>query len=88
MEKALIFCADGLKGFKKAINAVYSFAKIQKCIVHQIRASIKYILYKDKKAFAADLKKIYRAINEDVAANELIALKEKWGSKYPNAVSS
>ena len=88
MEKALIFCADGLKGFKEAINAVYPFAKIQKCIVHQIRASIKYIPHKDKKAFVADLKKIYGAINEDVATNELIALKEKWSSKYPNAVSS
>ena len=67
MEKALIFCADGLKGFKEAINAVYPFAKIQKCIVHQIRASIKsikYIPHKDKKAFVADLKKIYGAINE------------------------
>lgn len=88
MEKALIFCVDGLKGFKEAINAVYPFAKIQKCIVHQIRASIKYIPHKDKKAFVADLKKIYGAINEDVATNELISLKEKWGSKYPNAVSS
>ena len=88
MEKALIFCVDGLKGFKEAINAVYPFAKIQKCIVHQIRASIKYIPYKDKKAFVTDLKKIYGAINEEVATNELIALKEKWSSKYPNAVSS
>lgn len=88
MEKALIFCVDGLKGFKEAINAVYPFAKIQKCIVHQIRASIKYIPHKDKKAFVADLKKIYGAVNEEVATNELIALREKWGSKYPNAVSS
>ncbi len=69
MEKALVFCVDGLKGFKEAINAAYPFAKIQKCIVHQIRASIKYIPYKDKKAFVADLKKIYGAVNEDVATN-------------------
>ena len=90
MEKALIFCVDSLKGFKETINAVYPypFAKIQKCIVHQIRASIKYIPHKDKKTFVADLKKIYRAINEDVATNKLISLKEKWGSKFPNAVSS
>ena len=90
MEKALIFCVDSLKGFKETINAVYPypFAKIQKCIVHQIRASIKYIPHKDKKAFVADLKKIYGAINEYVATNELISLKEKWGSKYPNSVSS
>jgi len=88
MEKALIFCVDGLKGFKEAINAVYPFVKVQKSIVHQIRASIKYIPCKDKKAFVTDLKKIYGAVNEDVATNELIALKEKWGSKYPNALLS
>ena len=51
VENVLILCADGLKGFKEAISAVYPFAKIQRCIVHQIRASVKYIPYKDKKAF-------------------------------------
>ena len=87
VEKVLIFCVDGLKGFNEAISAVYPFAKIQKCIVHQIRASVKYIPYKDKKAFTADLKKIYGAVNEDAATDALIELKEKWSSKYPNAVS-
>lgn len=88
VEKVLIFCVDGLKGFKEAISAVYPFAKIQRCIVHQIRASIKYIPYKDKKAFIADLKKIYGAVNEEAATEALLELQEKWGSKYPNAVSS
>ena len=88
VENVLIFCADGLKGFKEAISAVYPFAKIQRCIVHQIRASVKYIPYKDKKAFIADLKKIYGAVNEDAAMAALLELQEKWGSKYPNAVSS
>lgn len=88
VENVLIFCVDGLKGFKEAISAVYPFAKIQRCIVHQIRASVKYIPYKDKKAFIADLKKIYGAINEDAAMAALLELQEKWGSKYPNAVSS
>ena len=88
VENVLIFCADGLKGFKEAISAVYPFAKIQRCIVHQIRASVKYIPYKDKKAFIADLKKIYGAVNEDAAMAALFELQEKWGSKYPNAVSS
>lgn len=88
VEKVLIFCVDGLNGFKEAINAVYPFAKIQRCIVHQIRASIKYIPHKDKKAFVSDLKKIYGAVNEESATDELIELREKWGKKYPNAVSS
>lgn len=88
VENVLIFCVDGLKGFKEAISAVYPFAKIQRCIVHQIRASVKYISYKDKKAFVADLKKIYGAVNEDAATAALLELQEKWGTKYPNAVSS
>lgn len=88
VENVLILCVDGLKGFKEAISAVYPFAKIQRCIVHQIRASVKYIPYKDKKAFIADLKKIYGAVNEDAAMAALLELQEKWGSKYPNAVSS
>ena len=88
VENILIFCVDGLKGFKEAIAAVYPFAKIQRCIVHQIRASVKYIPHKDKKAFIADLKKIYGAVNEDAAMSALIELQEKWSSKYPNAVSS
>lgn len=88
VENVLIFCVDGLKGFKEAISAVYPFAKIQRCIIHQIRASVKYIPYKDKKAFIADLKKIYSAVNEDAAMAALLDLQEKWGSKYPNAVSS
>lgn len=88
VEKVLIFCVDGLAGFKEAIEAIYPFARIQRCIVHQIRASMKYIPYKDKKAFVADLKKIYGAVNEDQGMEHLLELKEKWGKKYPNAVST
>jgi len=84
----LIFCVDGLTGFKEAIGAVYPFAKIQRCIIHQLRASMKYIPYKDKKAFAADLKSVYNSVNEDVALENLLTAKEKWGSKYPNAIKS
>ena len=84
----LIFCVDGLNGFREAIGAVYPFAKIQRCIIHQIRASMKYIPYKDKKAFAADLKTIYRSVNEEDAFENLLNAKEKWSSKYPNAIKS
>jgi putative transposase len=84
----LIFCVDGLNGFKEAIGAVYPFAKIQRCIIHQLRSSMKYVPYKDKKAFVADLKAVYGAVNETVALDKLIEAKEKWGSKYPNAIKS
>lgn len=88
VQSVLIFCVDGLNGFKEAIGATFPFAKIQRCIIHQIRSSMKYIPYKDRKAFVADLKGIYKAINEDAAMENLISLKEKWSSKYPNAVKS
>lgn len=88
VQSVLIFCVDGLNGFKEAIGATFPFAKIQRCIIHQIRSSMKYIPYKDRKAFVSDLKGIYKAVNEDAAMENLISLKEKWSSKYPNAVKS
>lgn len=88
MQNVLVFCVDGLSGFKEAIGAVYPFAKIQRCIIHQLRASMKYIPHKDKKAFAKDLKAVYGAVNEDLALENLNFAKEKWGDKYPNAIKS
>jgi putative transposase len=88
VQNVLIFCVDGLNGFKEAIGATFPFAKIQRCIIHQIRSSMKYIPYKDRKAFVADLKGIYKAINEEVALENLLSLKDKWSNKYPNAVKS
>jgi len=88
VEKVLIFCVDGLAGFKESIEALYPFARIQRCIIHQIRANMKYIPYKDKKAFVADLKKIYGSVNEEQGMEYLLELKEKRGEKYPNAVAT
>ncbi|MBQ6631510.1 MAG: IS256 family transposase [Romboutsia sp.] len=88
VQNVLIFCVDGLNGFKEAIGATFPFARLQRCIIHQIRSSMKYIPYKDRRAFVADLKGIYRAVNEEVAMDNLLSLKEKWSSKYPNAVKS
>ena len=88
VQNVLIFCVDGLNGFKEAIGATFPFAKIQRCIIHQIRSSMKYIPYKDRKTFVADLKGIYKAVNEEVAMENLILLKDKWSNKYPNAVKS
>ena len=88
VKDVLIFCVDGLNGFKEAIGAAYPFAKIQRCIIHQLRASMKYVPYKDKRAFVSDLKSIYKSVNEDVAFENLLAAKEKWEKKYPNAIKS
>jgi transposase-like protein len=88
VEKVLIFCVDGLAGFKESIEAVYPFARIQRCIIHQIRSSMMYIPFKDRKAFVKDLKTIYGAVNEEQGMENLLELKEKWGRKYPNAVGS
>ena len=72
VQNVLIFCVDGLNGFKEAIGATFPFAKIQRCIIHQIRSSMKYIPYKDRKAFVGDLKGIYKAVNEEVAMDNLL----------------
>lgn len=84
----LIASVDGLNGFPDAIRAVYPHTEIQRCIVHQIRSSTKYISYKDLKAFTAELKPIYKAATESLALQELDVFDAKWGSKYPNAVRS
>lgn len=88
VQNVLIFCVDGLNGFKEAIGATFQFAKIQRCIIHQIRSSMKYIPYKDRKAFIADLKGVYTSVNEEIAMDNLLAMKDRWGNKYPNAIKS
>jgi transposase-like protein len=81
-------CVDGLKGFIEAIAAVYPKAQVQRCIVHQIRASTRYVSYKHIKEFTRDLKSIYTAVNEEQALNAFQQVKEKWGRQYPSAVKS
>ncbi len=88
VEDILICSIDGLKGFPEAILTIYPATEIQSCIVHQIRNSLKYISYKEQKAFMADLKLVYQAPNKDVAESELDDLEEKWGSKYPLVLKS
>lgn len=83
-----LFCVDGLTGFKEAIQAVYPFAGIQRCIIHQIRSSTKYVSYKHLKEFVADLKQIYTSINEETALERLYEFRDKWGKDYPTAVKS
>jgi len=83
-----IACVDGLKGFPEAINTVFPQAEVQLCIVHQIRNSLKYISYKEQKAFMKDLKQVYQATSKDLAEQKLLELDEKWGKKYPVVIKS
>lgn len=83
-----LFCVDGLTGFREAISAVYPFAGIQRCIIHQIRSSSKYVSYKHIKEFMSDLKLVYGALNEEAALEKLLEFKEKWQTQYPSAVKS
>ncbi len=78
-----IACVDGLKGFTEAIESVFPQTITQLCIVHQIRNSLTYISYKDRKAVVSDLKPIYTAITEDEALFALELFGEKWNAKYP-----
>ena len=88
LEDVLIFCVDGLTGLKEAIHASYPKAEIQRCIIHQLRNSFKYVSYKDLKEFSKDFKEVYKAVNEDTALTNLGELEEKWGNKYPHAIRS
>ncbi|MCW9716628.1 IS256 family transposase [Avibacterium sp. 21-594] len=83
LKDILIACVDGLKGFPDAINAVYPQTKIQLCIVHLVRNSLKYVSWKDYKAVTADLKQVYQAPTEMQARENLTALSQKWQEKYP-----
>lgn len=88
LEQILIACLDGLSGFPEAIEVVYPQARVQLCIIHQVRNSLKYVSWKDYKAVTADLKSIYRSATEDEAQLELEKFGEKWDEKYPKITNS
>ena len=75
----LFFCVDGLAGFPQAIEATFPHSTVQTCVVHQVRNSLKFVSYKDRKQVAADLRRIYTAANVDHAADELEAFAAKSG---------
>jgi len=83
-----IIAVDGLTGFPEAINTVYPQTKIQLCIVHMVRNSLRFVSWKDRKAVAADLKKIYRSLTVEEAEQELAAFAEIWDEKYPTISQS
>jgi putative transposase len=84
----LVCCVDGLTGFPEAIEAVFAQAWVQTCIVHQIRSSMRFVTYQDRKRVAADLRPVYRAVNADAAETALRSFDEKWGQKYPMIAAS
>lgn len=88
VEDILIVSVDNLKGFNEAIAACYPQAEIQKCIVHQIRNSVRYVNYKDLRKVTADLKPIYQAPSEDAGLEALHEFERIWGNKYPLIISS
>ena len=82
----MVICADGLTGIKEAIGAAFPKAEYQRCIVHQVRNTLKHVYYKDMKPFANDLKTIYLAPSEKVAYENLQEITERWNAKYPGAM--
>lgn len=84
----LILCADGLSGMKEAVATAFPQTEYQRCIVHQVRNTLKYVPDKDRKLFANDLKSIYQAPDEAKALEALTRVTEKWSAKYPNAMKS
>jgi putative transposase len=88
VKDVLIACVDGLTGFPEAIAAVFPEAWVQTCIVHQIRSSMRYVAYKDRKRVAAALRPVYAAANIDAAEQALAAFDEAWGERYPMIAES
>jgi len=88
VEDIMIVSVDGLTGFVDAIGAVFPKAEVQRCIVHQVRYTTKFVNYKDLKPFVKDLKSIYQAPSEEMALEALDTLEENWGKKYSASVAS
>jgi len=88
VEDVFIAAIDGLTGFKDAIQSVFQKTQVQRCVIHQIRQSLKYVVWKDRKAFVADLKTVYQAATREKAEANLLQLEQNWGSKYGAAIRS
>lgn len=84
LKDILIACVDGLKGFPDAINAVFPDTRIQLCVVHMVRNSLKYVTWKDYKAVTADLRQIYQSATEEMALQSLDEFAQRWDAQYPN----
>ena len=87
VQDILILCSDGLTGIKDAISAAFPETEQQRCIVHMVRNTLKYVANKDMKSFAKDLKTIYTAADEKAARKQLKTVTEKWSGQYPSAMN-
>ncbi|MEO1218683.1 MAG: IS256 family transposase [Bacteroidota bacterium] len=88
VEDILITVTDNLQGFTKTIRSVFPQADTQICVVHQIRNASKYVVWKDRKAFAKDMRPIYSAVNREAAQAALEDFAKSWNHKYPYAIKS
>ncbi len=88
VEDILILCTDGLTGIKESIAVAYPKTENQRCIVHQVRNTLKHVSYKDKKEFSKDLKGIYHAPTEEIGYEVMQEVTKKWSGKYPNSMKS
>lgn len=86
LKDIFVLCADGLSGIKEAIAAAYPMTEYQRCIVHVVRNTLRYVADKDKKAFAKDLKTIYHAPDEEQGYARMQAVTEAWEKKYPGCM--
>lgn len=84
----IILCADGLTGIKESISVAFPNTEYQRCLVHQVRNTLKYVADKHKREFATDLKTIYHAPSEEVGYQHMEKITEKWQDQYPNAMKS
>ena len=82
----MVICADGLTGIKEAIATAFPQSEYQRCIVHMVRNTLKYVNYKDMKMFANDLKSIYHAPDEKTSYENMLEVTKKWNPKYPNTM--
>jgi putative transposase len=88
VEDILVTSTDNLKGLPEAITSIFPHSVTQICVVHQIRNASRYVVWKDKKQFAADMKTVYTAASKDLAWDALENLENTWGKKYPHAIKS
>jgi transposase-like protein len=88
VQDVFIACVDGVSGFEDALAAVFPQTEVQRCLVHQVRYSLKYVTQKDRKAFTSDLKAIYQSATREAAETALLHLSERWSDKYALAVRS
>ena len=88
VQDILIACVDGLTGFPQAIEAVYPETEVQRCVIHQIRNSTRFVSYKDLKELMKDLKLVYTAADEAIAQEKLAEFAQKWDDKYPKISKS